>query len=204
MSLARRLKRLLRRRATGVFAYEQLNLIADRYPQYEVGRGSYGDLEVVWQNTDSVLRMGSFCSVASGVQVFLAGEHRPDWASTYPFTAISREITKWPGYPHTKGDVTIGNDVWLCDGAIILSGVTIGDGAVIGARAVVARNVAPYAIVAGNPAVHVRSRFSEDVVARLLALKWWDWPDERIAKALSQMMSSDIEGFLDTVDRGKL
>lgn len=204
MSLASRLKRLLRKRFAGVFAYDQLNLIADRYPQYEIGRGSYGDIEVVWQNTDSVFRMGSFCSVASGVQVFLAGEHRPDWASTYPFTAISREITKWPGYPHTKGDVTIGNDVWLCDGAIILSGVTIGDGAVIGARAVVARDVAPYTIVAGNPAVPVRSRFREDIVARLLALQWWDWPDERIAKAMPLIMSADVEGFLDAVDRGAL
>jgi acetyltransferase-like isoleucine patch superfamily enzyme len=203
MSLVARLKRLIPKRSkSSVFRDERVELIADRYPQYEVGRGSYGDLEVLWQNTASVLRMGHFCSVAKGVQVFLAGEHRPDWVTTYPFKAVCDGYQDLPGYPHTKGDVVIGNDVWICDGAIILSGVTIGDGAVIGARTVVARDVPPYAIVGGNPAKITRMRFEATVVERLQKLAWWDWSDEEIMAAMPHLLGGDIEHFLDSAEQG--
>lgn len=205
MPFLSRLKRLIPKKShSAIFDDRGVALIADRYPQYEIGYGSYGDLQVLWQNTPAVLRMGAYCSVAKGVQVFLGGEHRPDWVTTYPFTAISKEHRKWPGYPHTKGDVTIGNDVWICHDAVILSGVTIGDGAVIGARAVVAKDVPPYAIVSGNPAQLVRMRFPEEVVAQLLKIRWWEWPEDRVAKAMPMLLSSDLGAFLSAVESGAI
>jgi chloramphenicol O-acetyltransferase type B len=205
LSLLNRLKRKLRRRQDGIFVTnEGMELICERYPEYQIGRGSYGDLALLWRNTTSVLTMGNYCSVAKGVQVMLGGEHRPDWVTTFPFTKVSDEFREWPGHPHSKGSVKIGNDVWICHEAMILSGVTIGDGAVIGARAVVARDVPPYAVVGGNPARVTRMRFPEDVVVRLLAVKWWDWPEARIAKALPLLLGPDIGRFLDAAESGDL
>jgi hypothetical protein len=94
------------------------------------------------------------------------------------------------GHPATKGDVVIGNDVWLGTGATVLSGVTIGDGAVVGAHALVAKAVPPYAIVAGNPARLIRLRFSRKIIAQLLALQWWYWPEEQV-NALAPLLCSD-------------
>jgi acetyltransferase-like isoleucine patch superfamily enzyme len=180
------------------------DLLAERYPDYEIGRGSYGDLIVVRYPGDARLRMGAYCSVAAEVKVMLGGEHRPDWTTTYPFPARDPRFAAIEGHPRTKGDVVIGNDVWLGREAMILSGVTIGDGAVVGARALVTRDVPPYAIVAGNPAQFVRSRFAPEIVARLLAIRWWDWPEERIARAVPQMLDRDITAFLDAVEAGRL
>lgn len=177
-------------------------LLADRYPEYRIGRGSYGDLVIARYVGDAQLIMGAYCSVAANVQVLLGGEHRPDWATTYPFNAQDPRFTHLEGHPRTKGDVVIGNDVWLGREAMILSGVTIGDGAVVGARALVTRDVPPYGIVAGNPAVLVRKRFDEPTIARLLALRWWDWPDERVARAVEAMSSRDVTGFLDRAEAG--
>ncbi|HEX5127349.1 MAG TPA: CatB-related O-acetyltransferase, partial [Rhodocyclaceae bacterium] len=131
--------------------------LQQRYPQYSIGRGTYGDDLLVrnW-NEGTTLRIGNYCSIAAGVKIYLGGEHRTDWVTTYPFSALWPEAAHIEGHPRSKGDVTIGNDVWIGTEAMILSGVTIGDGAVIGARAVVSRDVPPYAIVAGNPASVVR------------------------------------------------
>ena len=91
-----------------------------------------------------------------------------------------------------KGDIVIGNDVWIGYEAVILAGVTVGDGAVVGTRAVVTKDVPPYTIVGGVPAKPIRKRFSEAVIDRLLALQWWDWPEERIAASLEAIQSGDI------------
>ena len=178
--------------------------LADRYPQYRIGRGSYGDLQVLTFGEDTTLRIGNYCSFARGVQIMLGGNHRPDWVTTYPFSAIDRRFRDFEGHPRSKGDVVIGNDVWIAREAMILSGVTVGDGAVIGARAVVSRNVPPYTIVAGNPATEVRTRFPEEIVARLLALRWWDWPDDRIAAAMPHLLSDRIEAFLNAAEQGRI
>jgi chloramphenicol O-acetyltransferase type B len=205
VSVLSRLKRLFPKRSRSqIFDDRVCALIADRYPQYDIGYGSYGDLDVIWQNTGAVLRMGKFCSVAKGTQVFLGGEHRADWVTTYPLAAISKEYPTVVGYPHSKGDVTIGNDVWICHEALILSGVTIGDGAVIGARAVVTRDVPPYGIVSGNPARLIRKRFDDATIERLLAVRWWDWPHERIAAAVPQLLSGDISDFIAKAEQGTL
>lgn len=167
-----------------------------RYPQYSIGRGTYGDLRVRNWGDGATLTMGAFCSVASGVQVLLGGEHRPDWVTTYPFSALWAKGRHLPGHPASKGDVIIGNDVWIGAEAMILSGVTIGDGAVIGARAVVAKDVSPYAIVGGNPARLIRMRFDEATIARLQNLKWWTWDDARIERFLPLLLNDDVSAFL--------
>lgn len=172
------------------------------YPQYSIGKGSYGDLSVVDFGEGTILTVGKYCSFARGSQVMLGGNHRADWVTTYPFSALDERFRSFRGHPQSKGDVVIGNDVWVAREAMILSGVTIGDGAVIGARAVVSRDVPPYTIVAGNPAVEIRSRFPAETVERLLALRWWDWPDERIAKAMPHLLSDRIEAFLDAAEKG--
>jgi acetyltransferase-like isoleucine patch superfamily enzyme len=147
----------------------------------------------------SRLEIGKFCSIAEDVLILLGGNHRTDWVTTYPFPAITED---WPnahgisGHPQSKGDVIIGNDVWIGTGATILSGVTIGHGAVIGARAVVTKSIEPYAIAVGNPATTVRKRFSEDQVSDLLRIRWWDWPNEKIAQHLPLLCSERIEELI--------
>jgi acetyltransferase-like isoleucine patch superfamily enzyme len=181
----------------------KLNNPRENYPQYQIGRGTYGPLKVHSWGEGATLRMGAFCSIAPGVQIFLGGEHRIDWVTTFPFNVLWAAGSKITGHPHTKGDVEIGNDVWIGTEALIMSGVTIGDGAVIGARAVVTKNVLPYSVVVGSPAVVIKKRFDDRTIERLLAVKWWDWDDSRIEKALPMLLSNDIKTFLETVEAEK-
>ncbi len=104
----------------------------------------------------------------------------------------SEVATAWDN----KGDIVIGNNVWIGYDAIIMAGVNIGDGAIIGARAVVTKDVEPYSIVGGVPAKEIRKRFAPDVVAKLLELKWWNWPTEKIKDHLAAIQSGDIEELL--------
>ena len=144
------------------------------------------------------LRIGKFCSIACGARfLFTSANHTLSSLSTYPFPIFfeewgldKKEITSaWDN----KGDIIIGNDVWIGYEALILSGVTIGDGAIIGARAVVTKDVPPYTIVGGVPASPLRKRFSERTIAGLLDLKWWDWPEEKIARSISAIQAGDFE-----------
>lgn len=144
------------------------------------------------------LIIGKFCSIGSGAVFIMAGNqgHRMDWASTFPFfyQADPRFKNAQDGYKRA-GDTLVGNDVWIGSEAMILPGVTIGDGAVVGSRAVVTRSVPPYAVVASNPARIVKSRFTDDEIALLLEMKWWDWREERIHGALHLLCSNDIRGL---------
>lgn len=167
-----------------------------RYPDYAFGKGSYGLPEVFDWQEGSTLKIGAYCSIAEGVQIFLGGHHRADWVTTYPFPAMISEAAHIQEYNGTRGDVVVGNDVWLCSGCTILSGVTIGSGAVVAAGAVVTRDVEPYAIVGGNPARVINWRFPEQVRAGLLESRWWEWPDAEIRQVVGQLCSSDIEAFL--------
>ena len=178
--------------------------LQQRYPHYAIGRGSYGGLSVRDWGEGTTLRIGAFCSIAKGVQVFLGGNHNTRFVSTYPFSVLWPAARGLAGHPQTRGDVIIGNDVWIGAEAVILSGVRFGDGAVIGARAVVSRDVPPYAIAAGNPAQPAGSRFDAATVARLLAVRWWDWEDARIERALPLLLSERIEDFLDAAEQGRL
>lgn len=149
-----------------------------------VGRFTYGyeRMSVRQWAEGAALHIGSFCSISTNVTIFLGGNHRTDWITTFPFGHIygSEFGPAVEGHPATRGDVRIGHDVWIGHGVTILSGVTVGDGAVLGANATVTQDVQPYAIVAGNPAQAVRFRFTDEVRELLLKLRWWDLPLEQI------------------------
>lgn len=142
------------------------------------------------------LYIGSFCSIADNVEVFLGGNHRTDWITTYPFGHIGKWDWHGKGHPSTKGDVVIGNDVWLGSGCTIMSGVSIGDGAIVAAKAVVTRDVPPYCIAAGNPAHVVKKRFTDEQIARLLDKAWWNMTDEQIQSIIPKLCSANIDEFL--------
>lgn len=166
------------------------------YSNYQIGRGTYGSPSVPSWGEEATLKIGAFCAIAAGVVIFLGGEHRSDWVTTYPFSALWPSAANIKGHPGTKGTVTIGNDVWIGYGVTILSGVTVGDGAVLGAHCVVAQDVRPYEIVAGNPAKHIRFRFSPETIAALEKIAWWNWPDQQIEEALPLLLSGDVPAFI--------
>ncbi len=170
--------------------------LQEKYPQYEIGRGTYGSPEIITWQEGATLKIGAFCSIAEGVKFFLGGEHRVDWVTTYPFSFLWESGRHITGHPKTKGDVIVGNDVWIGAEAVIMSGVKIGDGAVVGARAVVTKNMEPYAIYAGNPARLVKKRFDEKTIQQLLALEWWNFTDEEIEQILPLMLNTDIRTFI--------
>lgn len=167
-----------------------------RYPEYEIGVGTYGMPNVHDWNEGSMLRIGAYCSIAEDVTILLGGGHRTDWISCYPFPRFIEEAAHIPHFGGTRGDVVIGNDVWLGMGCTILSGVRIGDGAVVGARAVVTRDVEPFSIVAGNPARRVRWRFDEATRAALLTSLWWSWPEDEIRRIAHLLCSDRLSEFL--------
>ena len=144
------------------------------------------------------LVIGKFCSIACGAKfLFNSANHTMTSLSTYTFPLFYEEwglkkenVTEaWDN----KGDIIVGNDVWIGFEAVILSGVTIGDGAVIGSRAVVTRDVPPYTVVGGVPARAIHRRFDEQTIETLLQLKWWDWPEERIRENIRAIQSGHIE-----------
>ncbi len=145
------------------------------------------------------LVIGSFCSIGSGAAFIMAGNqgHRNDWISTFPFYWMSEveTFTDAANGFEPAGDTVIGNDVWIGSEAIIMPGVTIGDGAVIGTRALVTRDVAPYAIVGGNPARVIRKRFEEPRIDLLRQMRWWDWPEAQLGAAMPLLTSGDIEAL---------
>ena len=143
------------------------------------------------------LAIGKYCSIACGVRfLFNSANHALKSLSTYAFPIFYEEwgldvgnvAEAWDN----KGDIVVGNDVWIGYEAVVMAGVTIGDGAIIGSRAVVTRDVPPYAIVGGVPAKLIRYRFTEKTIERLLAIKWWGWPAERVRKCLVEIQSGHL------------
>lgn len=168
-----------------------------QYPHYKMGVNCYGVPKVKHEHPDAILSIGNYCSIAKKVEIFLGGNHRIDWVSSYPFPPFFSQASHIQHYVTTRGNVDIGSDVWLCENCTILSGITIGHGAVIANGAVVTKDVAPYAIVAGNPAKHIRWRFDEPTREALLKSAWWDWPEDEVLSIVDKLCSDDISTFLD-------
>lgn len=167
-----------------------------------MGPHSYGRPHVIAFPNEPTVRIGRYCSVAPQVTIFAGGNHRVDWVSTYVFNSVpglSQQLTDT--HPASKGPVIIENDVWIGYGATVMSGVRVGDGAVVAARAVVTRDVRPYAIVAGCPAREVRRRFSDAQIAELLAIAWWNWSDSEVESAVPHLCSAEIETFIERYRR---
>ena len=144
------------------------------------------------------LIIGKFCSIACGAKfIFNCANHTLKSLSTYTFPLFFEEwglqksevVSAWDN----KGDIVIGNDVWIGYEAVIMAGVTIGDGAIIGTRAIVTKDVEPYSIVGGIPAKEIRKRFSPDIIARLRKLQWWNWPPEKIQSIIQYIQNGNIE-----------
>ena len=180
------------------------NIIAGRFSYYSGwyhGHGFDHCARYLMPDRDDVDRLiiGSFCSIGTGACFMMAGNqgHRTDWISTFPFFFMSEEpafAEAQSGY-RPAGDTVVGNDVWIGAEAMIMPGIRIGDGAMIGSRSVVTKDVAPYAIVAGNPAREIRKRFSDSDIERLLDMRWWDWPLEQIEAEMATLCSGDIAGL---------
>jgi virginiamycin A acetyltransferase len=144
---------------------------------------------------DDKLSIGKFCMIASDVKFIMNGaNHLTNALTTYPFAIFGQgwgNAMEGKQYPQ-KGDIHIGNDVWIGYNATIMAGVNIGDGAIIATNSTVIKDVEPYTIVGGNPAVEIKKRFSNDVIERLLKLRWWDWDIEKITRNVQNLTNMDI------------
>jgi len=179
----------------------------------KIGKHTYGVSEgnVTWdkQSYDyngnyfqPQLIVGKYCSIGHGCKFYLGGNHRHDWITTYPFQvhrihkstfkSISEHIE---GYPQSNGDIEVGNDVWFGENVTVMSGIKIGDGAVIGTNSTVVKDVEPYSITGGHPAKHIKYRFSEDIIKKLLEIKWWDLEEDKLDTLLPYMISNDLDLF---------
>jgi len=146
------------------------------------------------------LIIGKFCMIASDVKFIMNGaNHLTNAISSYPFAIFGKGWEKamdGKSYPN-KGDIHIGNDVWIGYNATIMSGVTVGDGAIIAANSTVVKDVEPYSIVGGNPAIEIKKRFSEDKIAKLLEIRWWDWEIEKITKCVQNLTGNDMDKIIE-------
>ena len=173
--------------------------LANKGLDVQVGRYSYGVPWVQWAPGDNKrkLTIGSFNSIADNVRIYVGvqGRHPTDFLSTYPLSMVFGAPGKASHSATVAGnlDVEIGSDVWLGFDCVIFAGCRIGNGAVVGARSIVTKNVPDYAIVGGIPAQVIRYRFKADVIAKLLAIAWWNWPDDKIRKHIDLFYTQDID-----------
>lgn len=183
------------------------NVSAGRYSYYDDGDGPerFFDRQVLY-HFDFVgdrLDIGSFCAFATGTTFVMNGaNHAMDGFSTYPFGIFGQGWDGGAPQSASRGDTLVGHDVWIGRDATIMPGVTIGDGAIVAAKAVVSRDVPPYAVVAGNPARIVKMRFRDSVVEELLRLAWWTWPAATIAGNLDAIRGADIDALKRAAEAG--
>ena len=167
-------------------------------------RGTYFDrnVNIISWSDEYNIKVGKYCSIGRDCNFFLHANHRTDWITTSsqlwgPVTSEIAELHMQMGHPECKGNITVGNDVWIGAKSTIMSGVKIGDGAVIGSGSVVAKDVPPYAIVVGNPAKIIKYRFDENQIEDLLKISWWNWPENKIKEEAMLLWSKDINFFID-------
>ena len=167
-----------------------------------VGKYTYGHTNITvrgWGEGYNVY-IGNFCSIADNVTVMVGGNHRHDWVTTFPFGHIHKHVFNefdGHGHPASKGNVRIGNDVWIGGNVTIMSGVTIGDGAILAYNSHIVKDVEPYTIVGGNPSKIIRKRFTDEQIAALLKIKWWDWEDSKINSNIQLLCNNNIQNFID-------
>lgn len=169
-----------------------------RFSKYKIGKFTYGHQGspvIEWEANGTTLEIGSFCSIARGVNIYLGGNHHIEWVTTSPINQLCHSH-KNIAVATTNGSVIIGNDVWIGADVTILSGVTVGDGVVIGTKSVISKSVPPYCVAVGNPARVVKTRFSEDNIKKLLQIKWWNWDDEKIQQNIPLLLSPNIDDFI--------
>lgn len=188
-----------------------LNRVID-HPRIEIGDFTYfGHMEVLedyagylapylFPLSPEKLVIGRFCQIAHGVRfVTSSANHDMSGLSTYPFAnfmmtseTTAEEIEALFNVPGNKGDTVIGNDVWIGMDAVVMPGVTIGDGAIVSARSVVVKDVEPYTIVGGNPARALKKRFDRETIETLLEVRWWDWDAGTIEANLGAIRARDL------------
>jgi acetyltransferase-like isoleucine patch superfamily enzyme len=182
----------------------QIGQLVPTDSRVSIGRFTYGNPAFKLWGMEESIEIGSYCSIADNVTIFGGGEHNTDWVTTFPLRlAYGDPYGGKDGLPSTKGKTRIGNDVWIGYGTAILSGVTVNDGAVIGAYSLITKDVLPYSIVGGNPAKLIKYRFTDQQISELLKIQWWNWPHARIIKFMDLLSSNDIDRFIDTVNNYK-
>ena len=167
-------------------------------------RGTYFDrnVNIISWSDDYHVRIGKYTSIGRDCNFFLHANHRPDWITTSsqlwgPVTPEIADMHMKMGHPACKGDIIVGNDVWIGAKSTIMSGVKIGDGSIVGAGSTVTKDVPPYSIVAGNPAKFIKFRFTEEQIKSLLQISWWDWTEDRIKNEAMTMWSDNINEFIE-------
>ena len=165
----------------------------------EFGDYTYGYDSLIVKDfeTGERLRIGKFCSLSSGITILLGGNHPIQNVSTYPFGILN--TNKFRGSINMEKsikDTVIGNDVWIGHGVSIMTGITIGDGAVVACNSNVVKDVEPYSIVGGNPAKFIKKRFTDEQINDLLEIKWWNLDDNKINKLLPHICSDNIDEFI--------
>jgi acetyltransferase-like isoleucine patch superfamily enzyme len=165
-----------------------------------IGEGTYGVPDIhEYKGSEANIIIGRYSCIGPNVTLITGGIHKINVVAQYPIRVMYNLPNAFKdGHPYTKGDIVIGSDVWIGSGVTILSGVTIGDGAIIAANATVTKSIPAYAIATGIPAKVISMRFSDDIIAQLLNIRWWDWPKSKIAENVVLLNdTNDISNFIE-------
>ncbi|MBB3174491.1 acetyltransferase-like isoleucine patch superfamily enzyme [Endobacter medicaginis] len=169
---------------------------------WSIGCNSYGAPDVLDHDQGASLSIGSYCSMNSFTVVL--ANHTSRTVTTYPFRTLANWWPTMREHPeiedHVGADVAIGSDVWVGRGVVVLPGTTVGDGAILGANTVARGVIPPYAVVVGNPGRVIRRRFADAEIERLLAIRWWDWPDWQVDRFSPLLSRPDLSAFFEAVD----